>query len=423
MPTMRIACIHLPSFPLQVYLRQVPHLLGVAGARPGAPVVVAGGPPVPGRPGAPTVVACSRSAWGRGIRAGMTVAAARVLAPDVVVVARDPAGERAAARALGEALLAIAGRVDVGGAPAGAHHALYAEVPARMRGATFGGRALEALAALGLRGRVGIADDRFTAWVAASTTASDDDAVVSVPRGGSAAFLAPQPLSLLAIDTEVQQVLAAVGVATLGAFAALPPPSVTRPWDADLQALSRGDGGVQLAPFAPAGSILERLSPGGEVGLGAAVALLAARVAARLAGRERAVAQLAIRATTAAGPRALELAPPVPLVGADDLADALGAALSGSEGVIELEVEVVAETTIDGEAAEVALETPVPVPVIDAPAAAMAAPLFAARETFRLEEPVLTVAPREAHRRTRRGKQRTRSLPGVQSRLFGGLDA
>jgi protein ImuB len=418
MSSMRIACIHLPSFPLQVHLRRHPALALPAGA----PVVIAGGPAIAGRPGAPTVVACSRTAWARGVRTGMTITAARAIAGDLIVAARDAAAERAALRALGEALLTITDRVDVGGAPSGAHHALYSEVPSRCRGATFGARAREALAALGLKGRVGIADDRFTAWVAASAVAVDDGEAVSVPRGGSAAFLAPRPLSLLAIQPEVQHMLAAVGVATLGEFAALPPPSVTRSWDADLQALARGDGGIQLATFAPSGAVVERIATGGGLGVGAVVALAAARLAARLAGRERTAAALAIRVQTAAPePVAIDLVPLAALSAADDLADALAAAISGAElagPVLEIEVEVVREAAADGSPAEVAAP---PAQVNDdaVPVAAIAV----GSDAFRLEAPIVSPVPREPHRRTRRGKQRPRALPGVQSRLFASLDA
>ena len=128
---------------------------------------------------------------------------------------------------------------------------LFAEVPTGMRGATFGTRILEVAAALDVAVRIGIADDRFTAWVAARHGRSDDAPVVAVPRGGSAAFLAPQPLALLDISPEVLQMLVALGVRTLGEFASLPAPSVARRWDCDLQALARGEGGAELYSVKP----------------------------------------------------------------------------------------------------------------------------------------------------------------------------
>jgi protein ImuB len=242
---MRIACVHLPQFPLQAALRDAPALRG-------APVAVLGtAPGATGRALAtPVVIACSRAARSLGIRLGMTAPAARAIADDLHLIAPEPEVLAAASHAVARALLEHDTRVDRGGEPRGSHHAAFVEVPIGVRGATFGARVVGALDALGLVARVGIADDRFTAWVAAAQ-ATEDDAVVVVPRGGSAAFLAPQPLGLLAIPPEVQHVLATLGVTTLGEFAALPPPSVARAWDSDYQSLARGEGGAALDVYVP----------------------------------------------------------------------------------------------------------------------------------------------------------------------------
>src|SRR5690606_16581644 len=101
------------------------------------------------------------------------------------------ATERETVRAIADALLGVARVVDTGGrvGAGGAHLAMYTEVPAKTRGATFGDRLLELLDELGLTARIGIADDRFTAWVAAAHSGSshDERGVITVPRGGSAA--------------------------------------------------------------------------------------------------------------------------------------------------------------------------------------------------------------------------------------------
>jgi len=259
---MRIACVHVPQFALQCITRIDPALRG------GAVAVVAAGSAAAQRH-APVVTACSRAAWALGVRIGMPAAAAHAISPEVVVVPADPAIEREAACALADALLALAPIVDAGGrvGPGGAHFALYC-APTKTRGTTFGDRVIARLAELGITARVGIADDRFTAWVAASHPTGErrsehesvaDESVTSVPRGGSAAFLAPRPLSLLAISPEVQHMLEALGVATLGEFAALPAPShaVVRPFEADYQALARGDSGHALRPYAPEAPISE----------------------------------------------------------------------------------------------------------------------------------------------------------------------
>src|SRR5262245_6382800 len=294
---MRIACVHVPQFALQSVCRIDPSLRGAAVA-----VVGAGFDPGVGvRPSlalhSPIVLACSRAAWTAGVRLGMTAGAARFAAPELRVVSADPQLERETVRAIADGLLGVSAVVDTGGrvGAGGAHLAMYCEVPSKTRGATFGDRLLELLDTFGLAARIGIADDRFTAWVAAAhgadggapRVAREDRGVVIVPRGGSAAFLAPRPLSLLAITPEVQHMLEALGVRTLGEFAALPAPSVARPLEADYQALARGDSGSALRPYAPEAPIREELvvrHDGSLFGGAAAVVARAGRGAPRLAG-------------------------------------------------------------------------------------------------------------------------------------------
>ncbi len=250
---MRIACVYLPSFPLQAHLRQAPHLIG-------APVVVADS----GLQGS-IVMACSRAAWEEGIRPGMATATARAIMPALHVLAADPELYERALAAMIDGAMGLSEAVDIG-TPAdrtGPHRALYLRVPVRMRGDSFGQKMLAQLARQGFRGRVGVADDRFTAYVAAVTlerqggrTRLDDEqarspvfhqSCTTVPRGGSAAFLAPLPLGYLPIDPDVQGMLQTCGVKTLGDFAALPPPSVSRAWsDVDFRALARGQGPARV---------------------------------------------------------------------------------------------------------------------------------------------------------------------------------
>src|SRR5215468_7585209 len=234
---MRIACIHVPQVGLQCVTRSDPSLRGAAVAvvgsgdtldfaRPGSCRSAAGSLGPAGHPSAralasPIVRACSRAAWALGVRLGMTATSARAhVEGGLHIVAADPALERETVRAIADVVLAVSAMVDVGGrvGAGGAHLAMYCEVPTRTRGASFGDRVLERLDALGITARIGIADDRFTAWVAAAHgdgdghDAHDASAVISVPRGGSAAFLAPHSLALLAIAPEVQHMLEALGV-------------------------------------------------------------------------------------------------------------------------------------------------------------------------------------------------------------------
>jgi hypothetical protein len=517
---MRIACIHVPQFALQCLSRIDPSLRGAAVA-----VVGAGVDPGAGvRPSlalhSPIVLACSRAAWALGIRLGMTASAARFVSPELRVVAADAQLERETVRAIADALLAVSAVVDTGGrvAAGGAHLAMYCEVPSKTRGATFGDRLLALLDTFGLAVRIGIADDRFTAWVAAAhgdagagvrLAAEDpkdiagtpgqgaggawqeaaprngagstrqghagprpDRGVISVPRGGSAGFLAPRPLSLLAITPEVQHMLESLGVRTLGEFAALPAPSVSRPLEADYQALARGDSGSALRPYAPEAPIREELATGSAASLfggSAVVAALARRVALRLAGRARGAARLELtivdsglggglgrsreRVVPVTAARAASTQPELvellaPQVGEGPIAKlrvvVVGEAIAGAaSGAEEDTVGSIGEARSRGVGTPTALPAgrgSSPVGSIDAVSAALAgsgtamplltsldhlAPLAQASraQPWQLSAPqTLRSERRDAHRRTRRAKQRRRTVTLAQSPLFGNLD-
>jgi hypothetical protein len=399
---MRIACLYLPSFPLQVHVRQAPHLVG-------APVVVADS----GLQGS-TVVACSRGAWEEGVRPGMATATARAIVPALSVLSAGPEVYEDALAAVVDSAMSLCEAVDLG-SPAervGTHRVLYLQVPARMRGDAFGQRLLAQLARQGFRGRVGVADDRFTAHVAAVTVTRPgglsrlDDAerspvfhqsCTTVPRGGSAAFLAPLPLSFLPIDSEVQGMLQTCGVKTLGDFAALPPPSVSRGWSGvDFRALARGQGPsvvrgmsraailhrkvvehVVLSPApaaiaevnegeedtAPAGAPIGALNHEGGPELGDAVSCACAtcetngaaawasalhtlcdRIGHRLDGRERVAARLVARLRGADGAfAAFDVLPERPTASGRELLEALVVQSQAVEGMPWTSIEL-AET-------------------------------------------------------------------------------
>ncbi|HMG53989.1 MAG TPA: hypothetical protein VK601_10910, partial [Kofleriaceae bacterium] len=228
-----------------------------------------------------------------------------------------------------------------------------------MRGTTFGTRLIELLDSMGIAARVGVADDRFTAWVAAAHGAdggSEDRGVVSVSRGGSAAFLAPRPLSLLAITPEVQHMLEALGVRTLGEFAALPAPSVSRPLEADYQALARGDSGCALRPYAPDAPMREELvvGSGGSLFVGAtAVATLAERLALRLTGRGREASRIELTIYGDRGERVVPLVAEQAASSPDELVDLIAPEISDAPGtVLRLRAVVVGEAIVGADEVE-----------------------------------------------------------------------
>ena len=490
---MRIACIHVPQFALQTLTRIDPSLRGAAVAVVGASAAPSTSAIWSGARAAlytPVVQACSRAAWALGVRIGMTATAANGLAPGQLrVVAAEAALERETIRAIADALLGAgpaAGQpdsaptiVDAGGrvGAGGAHLAMYCSVPSKTRGASFGEQLLELLETLGLSARIGIADDRFTAWVAAAHAGApgEESGVVTVPRGGSAAFLAPRPLSLLSITPEVQHMLEALGVRTLGEFAALPAPSAgarVSSIEADYRALARGESGQGLRPYTPEAPIREDVVLGAGTTANGAIASLARRTALRLAGRGRGasalelvlsftrgedrvvpISALAVRQSLLDAPRRL-------LESADELAAALDRALTDALAdetrgdVARMRVVVTGEalagdldTALDDiEAttrAPAATVTPITAAATPArtrtepPATHAASPgLDATRHALSVvlattgsaEHSAWSLVPpdasslrserRDAHRRTRRGKQRRGRDLAIQARLF-----
>ncbi len=454
---MRIACLHVPQFALQCLTRIDPSLRGA----PVAVVSVGGGAPAgidaraQGTAGAslnralysPIVQACSRAAWALGIRLGMTATAANAAAPGQLrVVGSDGGLERETIRAIADALLGVSSVVDVGGrvGPGGAHLAMYCEVPSKTRGTSYGDRLLEVVETLGLTGRIGIADDRFTAWVAAAHGGlpTDEGGVVSVPRGGSAAFLSPMPLSLLAITAEVQHMLEALGVRTLGEFAALPAPSVARPLEADYQALARGDSGTGLRPYTPEAPIREEAVLSPTSGGGAAIAMLADRIALRLVGRARGAARIEVTVSGSEADRVIPITAamaPLSSMGTtggrsasvclqvlespEALAEALGKALGDDLATAwRLKASVTAEAIAGDALAEPAAPAPAPIDMLG-----VVLGTTGALGTWQLTSPTghgasaLRSERRDAHRRTRHGKQDRRirvRAELAQPRLF-----
>jgi protein ImuB len=286
----------------------------------------------------------------------MTGTQARAVAADVQLVDAMPEAYAQAMHALGEAALGLSVTVDV--EEQGVVYALVGKAPA----AGFGERLVAAAGRLGLHGRAGIADDRFTAW--AATQARPRERVRVVPSGGSARFLAPLGLELLGafIDADVRNTLGLLGVHTLGDFAELPPPSVGRRWArgaVDAQALARGLDPTPLRAFAPREPVREQMELEDDLvelePLAFVLRPLFERAILRLQGRGRAVARLALRVRGEGKATELVINPSVPTTSARTLLDLARAGLAERKlehPVRAVEVEILG----DGDAVPEELE-------------------------------------------------------------------
>ncbi|MFL6197514.1 MAG: hypothetical protein ACJ75H_25225 [Thermoanaerobaculia bacterium] len=212
MPSFRVACLHLPLFPLAARLRSEPELLREA-------LVV-----VEGNGHAARVIAATRLARAAGVKPGLSLPQARALCPKLVARPRDADCERAAQEALLEVAEGFSPRIEDAG-----EGIAYLDVDGIERhypGPTpeleLGRTLMNAAESASLPARVGIASSKLAARVASGLP----DPPVIVPAGQEAGFLAPLPLQRLAPEVDLAATLERWGVHSVGDFAKLPPSRV-----------------------------------------------------------------------------------------------------------------------------------------------------------------------------------------------------
>ena len=195
-------------------------------------------------PGAPIALiehglvhACSSAARAAGVQRGLKVREAQSRCPALVVLPLVPAVD---ARRFEPVLAALEEGIPTVQVVRPGLVVIRAGGAARF----FGGeraaaeQALALIAGTGVADvRAGVADGPFTAEQAARATGRAEPVRI-VPPDGSAAFLAPLPVSLLGLPA-LGAVLAKLGVRTLGAFAALETDSVRGRFGAQGEAAHR----------------------------------------------------------------------------------------------------------------------------------------------------------------------------------------
>ena len=295
----RIVYVHLPRFPVQRRVLEEPGLA----AQPLALVHET--------KGALRVAFASGTAQRDGVRAGMTLTAARALLPALRDAPYDAAAEMQALSSVAEGFLRFTPAFMLS-APDG----VWLDASA---GSLFGGEAglvekVDAQArAAGYRARVVLASELFTARALARNGAATR---ACVAPGGSERALAALPLQALEEAPEVVASLRALGLSTLGELSVLQPTQVISRLGAEglrAQGLVRGQDPARLHPAvlpevveevrtldAPA----ESLEP-----LLFALKATLDRLSARLRGRQRAAVRLTLTLVLEpAGPHPVPLA-------------------------------------------------------------------------------------------------------------------
>jgi protein ImuB len=248
MPSLwRVACVRIPRFPVGAVWRanQGPKQLGL-GLGLTAPEPAAA-PPSDDTHWDDRLLALAEgnalravtAAAGRArVRAGMTVTAAKARCSRLTVLPWDDIAIAGALTRATAALIQASPHVS----PAGATNGTW------WVGATgfdaIGGERRLAQTLLTIaqrwhpRARVAIADSCAAARAATWQHPPEGQPLAfCIPSGGDAPFLAPLPLGFLPLDAELIAALEALGIKTVGAFAALPAPDIERRWgDAGLRA-------------------------------------------------------------------------------------------------------------------------------------------------------------------------------------------
>jgi protein ImuB len=231
---MRIACLHVPEFPLAAQLRAEPELRG-------APLLIADAAGARAR-----VVACAPEAQRRGAHAGSTVAQALAAAGECALRVASAEIEQAAQAALADVAYSFSPRVEDGAlgtvfVDADGLQALYASE-------TLLAQAMEQRAlGLGLAALVGIAGTK----IAAELAARDGGGCRVVPPHEEWRLLEPLSIDRLNPDPAVRETLLRWGVRTLGQLAALPTGDLAVRLGPDAAALARRARGEDAYPLAP----------------------------------------------------------------------------------------------------------------------------------------------------------------------------
>src|SRR4051812_23870224 len=287
-----IACLSIPGFDLKAALRRRPALA----LRPAALAPEAGAEPLIGPVTAAAEVA--------GVLPRMRLGEALATCPQLVLVEPDPAAVEREWDGIVRALEDAGFSVD----PAAAGVAyfetrgverLYGGLePALKRALVAAGRQWDA--------RVGAAGRRFAALAAASVAKPDQILVVrddEVDR-----FLAPLPLTLLPLERQRADELAALGVRRLGQLAGLPGGAVAERLGPDGRrawSLARGGTAARVRGRRPPAELVEALefpeAVGNELTLRRALGALVETALARPERRDRFVRKVALSARLVGG--------------------------------------------------------------------------------------------------------------------------
>jgi protein ImuB len=231
---MRLACLHVPGFPLAARHRAEPQLRGT-------PLAV-----TEGRGPRARIAACSPEAERRGVSVGLSAAQGAAICADLLLRPASADIERAAQEALCDVAHSFSPRVEDAGA--GVVY-LDGEGLCAVHGSESElARDLVARAALaGLDASAGIASSK----IAARLAARDGGGTAVIPPHQEWRFLAPLPIDTLEPGPELRETFARWGIRRLGDLAALPASAVATRLGPEAARLARRARGEEEDPLVP----------------------------------------------------------------------------------------------------------------------------------------------------------------------------
>jgi len=242
---MRLLHLHRPHLLLDFARRRQP-----SGSWPAGPVILGGKPWSNG-----VVLDADPAARALGVRRGMPLGSAHRLAPEATFLDAEPEADRAELEAAFERLAAFSPAVAGTSDPAEVSFGLFEAQVDGLEGLwgpepVMVERIAAALdAALAGSPRAGIAGTRFAATVAA--LAARPGALVSVPPGEEATFLAPLPASLLTPDPDVRARLRRFGLRRIGQVAELAASALVARFGEEGARIGARSRGEEVEPFRP----------------------------------------------------------------------------------------------------------------------------------------------------------------------------
>ncbi len=242
---MRLLHLHRPHLLLDFARRRLP-----SGSWPAGPVILGGKPWSNG-----VVLDADPAARALGVRRGMPLGSAHRLAPEATFLDAEPEADRAELEAAFERLTAFSPAVAGTSEPADVAFGLL-EVQVDGLAGLWGPEPamVERISAaleepLAGRPRAGIAGTRFAATVAA--LAAQPGALVSVPPGAEAEFLAPLPASLLTPDGDIRARLRRFGLRRIGQVAELAASALVARFGEEGERIGLRSRGIEIEAFRP----------------------------------------------------------------------------------------------------------------------------------------------------------------------------